>query len=412
MGYPDGARRAAPPEFETSDDGLGNRTAPAGANASQATAYLSTEVLPALLSCENHLQLLASGFSLPMTDSETANRWTTVDFGDVQILRALGFAFQAAIRMNNTLDTDGGINDLLNLENQKKFKAEHILKLLPNLLKRRSGSDQRAAFKTAVQQANTRYQAGSAAIRTRVDTADNRHHLFYIGGKRARKEEELRENATGISQALDGPANWAGYTVNLTPLLTTATPYRDLLPRLKDHHAVASTAPDPTFEANFPGGTQAQANQILENNGLLFFINSFADWAAVFLGDQSASDQAPDADIDSDGFTNFAEYVFALDPLGASSPEEVATQGLLAGANPGDRHFALTFVRRKAPLNVTYRVWVCDDLTSWDTTEAQVELVGAPVPQADDVMEQVTYRLKLPVAGLVRKFLKVVANGF
>jgi hypothetical protein len=400
------------PEYETIRDGLGNRSAPPGANVAQASQLLAVEGLNTLTACEAHLaQVTAPSFALPLSDSETGRRWATVDLGDIRMLRALASALRAAVHLNNTVNSDGSVNELLQLENQRKLRAEHVLKLLPNLLKSRT-SDERALFKSAAQQANALYQSASSFIRARADTADNPHHLFTVGAGRTGKEETLRENAAGFSQALDGPALWAGRLVNLTPLMATSTPFRDFLPKFKESLVVQSTTPDPALQGSLTPGTQGQVNELLKNNDLLFMLLTFADWASVFLGEQSPANQAPDADVDFDGVSNFGEFIFALDPLRASAAEEYTAQGLIPGATPGAKHFAITFIRRKAPAPVLYKVWVSDNLNTWDTTEAQVEQVGVPVPMDDDVSEQVTYRLKLSVSAAGRKYLKVVGTAF
>lgn len=397
------------PRFDTSRDGAGKRVAPGGADASQANALASSALLPALAASEANLaQITSTTFSLALTDSEAARRWTVLDYGDLQVLRSVGLAIKAAIHMNNSVNTDGSLSTLLNLENQRKLNAKEILAALPNAGKLRGITDERSQFKTAVQLANTRYQEASTFVRARTDTAAEGHHLFRVG-RRVRAEAHLRDNAAGLSQALDGSTVWAGRTVNLAPMLTTSSDYRNLVPVLRGNRAVVSTSPDPTFMGSLVGGTHEMANKVFKDNNLLYDITTFSDWAGILLGGKSPADQAPDADPDHDGISNLAEYVFALDPSRTSSRDEYAAEGMVPGSAPGESHFAITFIRLRSPSSVVYRVDVSDDLTTWDTTQTQIEQVGAPVVQPDGVSEQVTYRLIAPASTSAKKFLRVVA---
>ena len=55
------------------------------------------------------------------------------------------------------------------------------------------------------------------------------------------------------------------------------------------------------------------------------------------------------------------------------------------------------------------RVAVSDDMTTWDHTETQVDMVGTPVANGDGFTETVTYRLTNAAALASRKFLRVEA---
>ncbi len=395
--------------YDTSHGSGGIRTAPAGADVSQMTQLANSALLPGLTNADANLAKVTSqSFVLSLTDSESAKRWDVVDYGDVQVLRAIANALIAAVHMNNSVNTDGSLGTLLNLENNHKLNAKEILAALPKVGRRRSGSDERGQFKTSVQTANTLYQAGSAFVRARTDTQNDGHHLFRVGS-RVGKEQTLRQNAAALSQALDGTTTWAGRVVNLAPLMTTTTDYRSLMPSFYGNLAVVSTAPDATYAGGLVGGTQIISNKIFQDNHLLYSINSFTDWAAAFLGGQPAASQARGADPDHDGLSNLTEYVFALDPLHASSKDEYLVESVIKGTSPQTSHLAITFIRRTSPADITYRVDVSNDLKTWDTTGVQLQMVGSPTAQTDGITETVTYQLIAPISASSRKFLRVVA---
>ncbi len=74
----------------------------------------------------------------------------------------------------------------------------------------------------------------------------------------------------------------------------------------------------------------------------------------------------------------------------------------------GQNYLHLTFNRRIVRAGiVNYVVAVSDDGATWDRTQVQLQLVGAPVPTGDGATESVTYRI-LAVPGVTaRKFVRL-----
>ena len=130
-----------------------------------------------------------------------------------------------------------------------------------------------------------------------------------------------------------------------------------------------------------------------------------------YLSDYDDEEQTPKADSDDDGFDNFTEYVFSMNPQAFSNVSDFQASGLVPNPSNANRpHFTYTFIRLKSPAEVSYQVLVCDDLTFWDSSGAQLEAMGAPIPQADGVSEQVTLRLRQPASLAVKKYLKIKAS--
>ncbi|MDX2109681.1 MAG: PKD domain-containing protein [Verrucomicrobiota bacterium] len=68
----------------------------------------------------------------------------------------------------------------------------------------------------------------------------------------------------------------------------------------------------------------------------------------------------------------------------------------------------LTYQRLRSASAVKYVVGVSDDLVTWDWSEAEVEVVGTPVPSIDLLTEAVTIRVTTPLSTeMPKKFLTV-----
>ena len=90
--------------------------------------------------------------------------------------------------------------DLITENNQATLTAESLFDSVTNLLEL-TGNDQRTAFKTAVQNANTHYQAGSDFVRnTRSNSADNQH-LLYLPANYAATEADARARSETRSKS-------------------------------------------------------------------------------------------------------------------------------------------------------------------------------------------------------------------
>ncbi len=383
---------------------------PGTANTSQALTFANATLLPELATFETSLATITStSFSLPLTDAETCLRYLTIDQSDLKTLRAIGLLLKALTHCANTYNTDLSVKTMLDLKDGDVLDAERLVNAASTLLQRRVG-DERTSAKTAFKAANTLYQPAFTAMQTRVGTASSPNFLFYMPADEATYQTERTQDLNDAALSLDGPVTWDGVSINLSAFVTTATPLRTMLPKLKGNKAVASTAPDASFGGAVPAGTQSLVNQFLKNNRLLHDVSSFAAWMDNYLGDHDVEDQLAEADPDGDGFPNYAEYVFSMDPNKVNRSSDFEATGAVPNpANGNQLHLNYSFVRLKSSSPVTYKVLVSNNLVTWDATEAQLEQVGSPVTQPDGVSEQVTFRLKQASAVNQKKFLKVQA---
>jgi hypothetical protein len=390
-------------------DSNGNKIATPGTHTGHGLNYLTNTVLPELTLIRAHLDKATSpSFQTSVSDTESTTRFAKIDQGDISLIKASTFLMEAMIRFLQTFDSAASMSDLITQSNAADLTAKGLRDSFSNLLSN-TGNNQRTSFKTALQNANTHYQAGSAFIRTTRANAADEKHLFYLSANNTARESEVRTRAQEASAALDGPAILAGESVDLSIAITSSQALRDRLPGLVGNKAVASTSPDPTFGGAAPGMTQAKLNGRLRKLGILHEVSSFGNWTQHYLSSLPPSSQDKNDDPDGDMLSNFAEFAFHLDPARVSSSSEFAVGGLETNVVDNKPYLNIIFRRRIVRDMVNYIVAVSDDLVSWDRTQAQVVQVGPAAPNADGITETIKFRVVADPDITERKFVRVEA---
>lgn len=226
-------------------------------NADEFTAQLYTNILPALLSAEGNLiQITNTNFTLCLTSNETHGSSVTVDWGDVQMLQAMGQALELFIyethswnlnvqllTASNILRNDGGI--------------EGLLTNYPSLLTTTSTADLPAA-KTAFTSAITNYFTASEFIRSRPT---NEVRLFNLDPNKAQEEFQFRETLSNLLASLNGPVPLTvanNYTVSAQALFGGNFDLRNYLPSFDSNDFLWDSFPDPTFGGIISGLTEQE----------------------------------------------------------------------------------------------------------------------------------------------------------
>jgi len=388
------------------EDLNGNRIATPGTHTSHGLTFLVNTVLPELPLIRAHLdKATVPGFQTSLTDTESTYHYSIIDQGDISLIKASTYLTEAMIRFLQTFDAGASMADLITQSNGADLTAKGVSDSFSNLLNN-TGNNQRTAFKVALQNANTHYQAGSTFIRTsRADPADDKY-LFFLPANATDTEAEARLRAQEASAALDGPATLAGENVDLSIAIASPQSLRDRLPGLVGNKAVASTTPDPTFGGAAPNMTQAKLNDRLRKLGILHELSSFGNWTQHYLGSLPVGSQDKNDDPDGDMLSNFAEFAFHLDPAKGSSSSEFAVGGLETNVVDNKPYLNITFRRRIVRDVVNYIVAVSDNLIAWDRTQAQVVQVGPAVPNADGITETVKFRVVADPDITERKFVR------
>lgn len=94
----------------------------------------------------------------------------------------------------------------------------------------------------------------------------------------------------------------------------------------------------------------------------------YSNWAAGYPGLGE-----PGADDDGDGLTNFVEYIFSLNPLGAQADSAAYLPRFATVTDPSQ---ALRFTYRRpavVPSDVSYYLELSNDLTNWASAQAGVD---------------------------------------
>ncbi|MBK8094777.1 MAG: hypothetical protein IPK32_23120 [Verrucomicrobiaceae bacterium] len=389
-------------------DAFGNRVVAQGTNSVHGINYLINTVKPALSTIRAHLDKAASSsFVTSLSDSESVVKYATIDAGDVHLLRATTHMIDALICLMQTFDAAVSVADAVDAYNTQTLNAEKLFDDTIHLLEG-TGTNGRTAFKNAIQAANTAYQAGSAFIRlNRVNPADE-SFLFSLPTNYTAQEQEARTHAQSVSASFNGVTTVAGKAVDFSKFVSSNKSLRQQAPGLSGDRAVAGTFPDPTFDGVLPNGTQAEAADRLRKYGLLHEVTTFGNWATYYLKNQPPANQTPSADADGDFLSNFAEFAFNLNPVQNSAPGEYMVSSLQTHALDGQQYLHITFNRRIVSSGIiSYVVAVSDNLSTWDRTGTQIELVGSPVPTGDGITESVTFRV-LAVPGVTaKKFVRL-----
>jgi hypothetical protein len=141
---------------------------------------------------------------------------------------------------------------------------------------------------------------------------------------------------------------------------------------------------------------------------------TIASWKqAVFTAAQLAnpSISGNNADPDGDGLTNIHEYAYNLDPLVADShtdptgdrgaPRASRVLALNPATSTTEEYLAVTFIRRKAPVDLNYFVDHSLDLVTWNQSPIPtlITLTTQQDVGAGGKLERVQYRATQPITG-------------
>jgi hypothetical protein len=280
--------------------------------------------------------------------------------------------------------------------------AQQVLATTSALLKF-AASDRRPQFAAALRAMQLDYATASDFIRSQ--RGDPMGLLTEGLSTDPEQEVEIRDGLASAVASLNGVVTYQDTRVNLSRLMVTKRPLRDWLPEFRGEDAVSGTVPDPTFDGILPDLTGAEVTDRIYQIGALWGMSQYAEEFGDYLRFMTGTDD-PSGDSDGDGRNNFAEWLALSDPITPDTVSQDFTRNVIA---PGKNEVRLTFARRKDLRDWKVRVAVSDDLVSWDRTESQIEMVGAPVDNGDGFTETVTYRLKDAAALANRKFMRVEA---
>ena len=241
-------------------------------DADQFTAELRNDIVPAMVAAETNLaQVTDPGFTLFLPGSVTHFADVTIDYGDVQMMRAM---LDAATLFGYTLNTwnlDAQLQAVSNLVETDK-SVEAVLNAYPNLLTVTNPGDQglaRAAFTNAI----NRYFAASQVIRSRPAGL---RRLFNLDTNDFKSEQNFRtllsDLESSVSAPFGGPGANAGaisnaafygpisgltnHTLSLSNFFDGQFNVRALLPAITNNAFIWDSFPDTTLGGVITGLTE------------------------------------------------------------------------------------------------------------------------------------------------------------
>jgi len=221
--------------------------APVGVNANESTAMLRTNVLPALTAAEANLaKVTDTNFTLALTADETRITATTLDYGDIRLLRAILQAAEYFAYTTYSWNLDTQLAAIRSLYTNDQLSIERVLMDYPNLLTFATTNDLNAA-KLAFQNGVDRYMEASQVIRNR---STNVTRLFNHDPGVAANEEKFRLTLTDLKNSLAGSVTLlieTNYTVFMGAHFSGAHSPRSFLPWFRGNGFGLGTLPDSTF---------------------------------------------------------------------------------------------------------------------------------------------------------------------
>jgi uncharacterized repeat protein (TIGR03803 family) len=295
-------------------------------NAAEFAAQLRTNVLPAIITARNNLgRITDQAFAVDLTTNETHAGAVTVDWGDVQMLRAMCDVAELFIYTTYSWNLNVQLNTATNFFG-RDGNFEAFLTNYPSLLTTASTADLPAA-KGAFINAINEYFSASQFIRSRPP---GEVRLFNLNSDDLTKELQFRQELNSLLASLNGPV--AVFTHSPNTLISMQAFFsgsfdpRSYLPEFQANDFLWDTFPDTTF-----GGLVSGLNETQFDKGFLkkpFHFEGVLDLTGTSLSvlynftnfsDQTGVVQGRDGNLygtTSRGGTNGIGAVFQVTPDG------------------------------------------------------------------------------------------------
>ena len=248
------------PPFDTN----GYPVAPAGVNVNEATAILRTNLLQKLLlSQENFAQITNTNFVVTLTSSEAMGTAVSIDYGDVQMLRALVRTAEFLCYSAYEWNADAKFTAIRSMF-EGSLTIQEFLQAHPQVLTFATTNDLGAAT-TAFLAAVNHYFTASQRIRNRAPEVVR---LFNYDPASADSEENFRITLEDMTNSLDNVVTLRvepDYAVHAGAYFRGRTALRDLLPVFRGSGFLLGTLPDDTFDGLIYGITRGKVEERMAN---------------------------------------------------------------------------------------------------------------------------------------------------
>ncbi len=249
--------------------------APAGVNANEFAALLRTTVLPEVSGAAANLaKVINTNFLLNLGSNETTFASVTVDYGDIQLLRAMLHAAEYYGYTVHSWNFDAQLSALRALATNRATTVQQIMAEYPQLFAFATTNDL-AAAKEAFQRAVDRYFEASTFIRSRPT---NTTRLFNYDPDMAQDELKFRQTLADLKNSLNGPVvltHEQHYTVHLARHFDGTSSLRSIFPAFHENSFILGTFRDATFGGLIAGLEEADVEEFLHNEPHLEAVPSF-----------------------------------------------------------------------------------------------------------------------------------------
>ena len=316
------------PEAGLPEDVNGYPIFPANYNSTNIVAFFRTNILAAIAASGTNLANITDpNYTLSLSSNETSftlspgqifTESVTLDYGDIQMLRAL---LSAAQFMGYTLNANNFsvvMPQVGNMFETHTFTWQWVLTNYPNLLTMQNTADL-ASSESALTNAIARYFAASAFIRARPASATNR--LFELDTNDIGEEAKLRTDLTNVLLSLNTPTelntNSVASTIYAGSYFSGTNSLRGLMPQFNGWTYVDDTLPSYTFGGILPYEPAYKIESLLRKEfysyaGIyagqvydLKYNDRNAGRFAVFV---STNQQATIVGYDVDSFQHYSDY--------------------------------------------------------------------------------------------------------
>ncbi len=230
---------------------------PEGLNATEFVSQLRSTVLPELIAAGCNLTNIAdTNFVLRLSASETRTTAATLDYGDIQMLRAMLYGFEYFGYTVHSWNCDVALSAIRSMYTNDELSIAHVLADYPALLTFDSTNELSAAL-AAFTNGVDAYVKASDFIRHRQDTNT---YLFNIESSSTNLEEKFRMTLVDLKNSLNGvvPLSMDNrYSVFLAPHFDGRHDMRSMLPKITTQGFVLGTLPDPMFDGIVLGASTA-----------------------------------------------------------------------------------------------------------------------------------------------------------
>jgi hypothetical protein len=234
-----------------------------GLNGNEFPAMVRTNVLAAILASEVDLQSVSNvNFVLSLTAAETGSTDVTVDYGDIQMLRAMLAAAEYGLYTACAWDLNSQLDVIRSLYINDELSVGRVLADSPGLLTFATTNDL-AAAKLAFQRGVDHYLFASTFIRER---AGGVVRLFNFEPEMASDEEHFRQTLIELRNSFSNAVTLSLDT-NITVFLGAQTAgthaLRSFLPWISGNAFGLNTLPDPTFGGLVQGISGEEVDEFL-----------------------------------------------------------------------------------------------------------------------------------------------------